>query len=174
MGITFNGYSPSFSFILYILVSCVGGLMILRYLYQNNKPLAAMLCLVLLILVFIFFELRWFQNLRLKGAAYSTQPAQSSQSAASGCSAGSTSVDQSVSSNWPPIINVCPDYMVSKGGNCVDPSQLYGNRGGGNGSTGTQMKIGDRNCNSYAVEYLRWEGVVERDGQCIQSKIPSS
>jgi len=164
MAITFNGYTPSFEFIMYILISSTAGLMILKYLYTANMPIAAMLCLVLLILVFIFFQMRWFSNLKLKGtSSYVPQPSAST----SGCAADSVSVDTSVNSNWPPIINICPDYMVSQNGRCVDSNKLYGTN---NAMVSTLLH--DRNCNDYNVPYLRWEGIVERDGQCIQFKIP--
>lgn len=170
MAITFNGYAPSYPFILYILVSSVGGLAILQYLYKSDKPIAAMLTLVLLILVFVFFNLRWFSNMQLKGtASYVAQ----SDANASSCGNTPLNVDGGVNANWPPIINICPDYMVSQNGKCIDPSNLYGNRGGGTGSTGTQITIGNSNCGNYNLDYLRWEGVVESDGRCIQSKIPA-
>ena len=143
--------------------------MILRYLYNANQPIAAMLCLVLLILVFIFFQMRWFQNLQLKGS--SKYVAQAPSTSSGGCGTSSQNIDASVNANWPPIINICPDYMVTQNGSCVDPAQLYGNQGGGNGAPGTRIPVGDTNCANYSLPYLRWEGVVERQGQCIQSKI---
>jgi len=170
MAITFNGYTPSFSFILYILVSSVGGLLLLQYLYKGNKPIAAMLTLVLLILVFIFFELRWFENLKLKGTSKYVSQATNGNSGS--CSPTTQNVDSAVNGNWPPIINICPDYMVTQNGKCVDPAQLYGNKGGGNGSPNTQITIGDTDCSHYNLDYMRWEGVIESNGQCIQSKIP--
>jgi len=168
MAITFNGYTPSFAFIMYVLISSMAGIMILQYLYKANKPMATMLCLVLLILVFIFFEMRWFTNLRLKGSSSYVAPTPST----SGCAADSLSVDASVNSNWPPIINICPDYMVSEGGSCIDINRLYGNKGGGNGNPAISIARGNKKCSDYNIPYLRWEGIVESDGQCIQSKIP--
>ena len=175
MAIKYNGSTISFSFIVYVLVSSNAGLMIIQYLFKNNKSLAAMIVLVLLLLVFIFYGLRWFSNFQLKGSApWVAQTAKTANGSSGSCGATTADAASPVNANWPPIVNVCPDYMVSQNGKCIDPKQLYGNKGGGNGSTSTSIAIGDKTCGNYAIDYLRWEGVVESDGQCINGKIPSS
>lgn len=65
-----------------------------------------MITLILLILVFVFFGLRWFQDGSVKGS--------------------------SKSGVWPPIVNMCPDFMISWTDNaskniyCYDASNVYG------------------------------------------------
>ena len=82
------------------------------YMYNRNQTLGAMILLVLVIAIFAFFGLRWFQDGALKGS-------------------GASNVQ------WPPIVNLCPDYMAavqgttnsdgtgSKNTYCTDPSGLY-------------------------------------------------
>jgi len=74
--------------IAYILLCvCLGG-GIVTILMRRQQTIASMLVLVLLILVFIFFGLRWFPGGNLNG----TKPAKVP---------------------WPPIVNMCPDFMVT-------------------------------------------------------------
>jgi hypothetical protein len=87
----------SWSLILYIFVTIVIGLTVLRYLSASDRWLSAVIFLILSILIFVFYGLRWFTG------------------------------DQSrfnYSGTWPPVINMCPDYLVYKKiGNdnvCVD------------------------------------------------------
>ena len=81
-----------------------------NFLYKRGQTMGAIGVLVLLILIFIFFGLRWFPGGKLNG---STTKAQS----------------------WPPIVNMCPDFMVSwtdKANNnkvyCYDANNVYGLR----------------------------------------------
>lgn len=110
MAIIYNGSTISWAFILYIVVSITLGLQAIKYYYATGQPIAAMSLLVLLLLVFIFYELRWFTNFQLKGTA-----------AASATAGGS----------WPPIVNMCPDFMAAwtdpATGNayCYDSAKLY-------------------------------------------------
>jgi hypothetical protein len=66
-----------------------------------------MVSLVLLLLVFILFGLRWFPKGSLNGSTPSATP-------------------------WPPIVNMCPDFMVSwkdpASGKiyCYDAADIYG------------------------------------------------
>ena len=74
--------------IAYILLCvCLGG-GIVTILMRRQQTIASMLVLVLIILVFIFFGLRWFPGGNLNG----TKPAKVP---------------------WPPIVNMCPDFMVT-------------------------------------------------------------
>ena len=74
--------------IAYILLCvCLGG-GIVSILMRRQQTVASMLVLVLLILVFIFFGRRWFPGGNLNG----TKPAKVP---------------------WPPIVNMCPDFMVT-------------------------------------------------------------
>jgi hypothetical protein len=90
--------------IAYILLCvCLGG-GIVTILMRRQQTIASMLVLVLLILVFIFFGLRWFPGGNLNG----TKPAKVP---------------------WPPIVNMCPDFMVTSTMNgkvyCYDSNNVY-------------------------------------------------
>ena len=74
--------------ILYSLICVVVGAGSVSFLYKRNQTIAAMIALVLLILVFVFYGLRWFPGGNLNG----TKPA---------------------GGPWPPIVNMCPDFMAS-------------------------------------------------------------
>jgi hypothetical protein len=98
-----------FWFIAYILISIVLGLGAVSYTYKRGQTIAAMLLLVLLIAIFVFYGLRWFQGGTLKGTT-------------------------GTGGQWPPIVNVCPDFMSSKqvgsglSGKiyCIDSKNIYG------------------------------------------------
>ena len=93
--------------ILYSLVCIIVGGGFVSMLYNRGQQMGAMVLLVLLILVFLFYGLRWFPGGNLNG----TKP---------------------VAVVWPPIVNVCPDFMVSwtdKVTNkvyCYDAANIYG------------------------------------------------
>ena len=98
-----------FWLILYLVVTLVVGSGVISYLYKQGKTIGAMLLLVLLILVFTFYGLRWFPGGNLNGS------------------------NPSGNVTWPPIVNMCPDFMVgwtdSANGNkvyCYDASNTYG------------------------------------------------
>jgi len=92
--------------ILYSLICVVVGGGAVSFLYKRNQSIAAMITLVLLLLVFILYGLRWFPGGNLNGS----QP-----------KAGS----------WPPIVNMCPDFMASwkdpmdSKVYCYDAANLY-------------------------------------------------
>lgn len=92
--------------ILYSLICVVVGGGAVSFLYKRNQSMAAMITLVLLLLVFILYGLRWFPGGNLNGS----QP-----------KAGS----------WPPIVNMCPDFMASwkdpmdSNVYCYDAANLY-------------------------------------------------
>jgi hypothetical protein len=87
----------SWGLIAYILFCIVVGLTLFMQLLNSGRTLAAVIALILVILIFVFFGLRWFPG---------------------GKSAFS------YSGPWPPIINTCPDYLVyfNNGGKdtCID------------------------------------------------------
>jgi len=108
--------------ILYILVAILLGGYTVLTLYQRKQTTGAFLAAVLLILVFVFFELRWFN----------------SDGSVKGSSTGKI--------QWPPIINVCPDFMVSwkdPSGNvyCYDASNIYNMQTGSSSFLTTQQSI---------------------------------
>jgi hypothetical protein len=95
-----------YSFIAYVFLCIIiggGGIVML---HRQNRPYSAVLCFVLFVMVFTFFGRRWFRG---------TQAANAYNGA------------------WPPLINMCPDYLIYfKRGNtdtCVDISGV--NRSGG-------------------------------------------
>ena len=96
----------NYSFIAYIFLSIVGGLTVCMKLMQSGRMWAAILCLVLFILIFVFYGIRWFSKGNLIGQ---------------------------YSGTWPPLINTCPDYLVyyKRGGKdtCVDLLGVNRSRG---------------------------------------------
>jgi len=77
-------------FIAYLVICiCLGGGLV-AYMYNRGQNIGAMLLLVLLIAVYAFFGLRWFDGTTLKGST----PAGSGKA-------------------WPPVVNLCPDFMTA-------------------------------------------------------------
>ena len=93
--------------ILYSLICIVVGGGFVAMLYNRGQQIGSMALLVLLILVFLFYGLRWFPGGNLNG----TMPGKVT---------------------WPPIVNVCPDFMVSWTNKangkvyCYDAANIYG------------------------------------------------
>ena len=94
--------------ILYSLICTMIGGASVTTLYKRGQTIGALLLLVLLILIFIFYGLRWFPGGNLNGTGTSSSKA------------------------WPPIVNMCPDFMVSwtniedKKVYCYDSNNIYG------------------------------------------------
>jgi hypothetical protein len=97
-------------FIAYLLICFAIAGTFLRMFASSGQTTASILSLLLLIAIFVFYGLRWFKNSELKGA-----------SAAGGVA-------------WPPIVNACPDFMVTytstapgTSGNiyCYDAGNIY-------------------------------------------------
>ena len=76
-----------FWLIAYILTSTILGASLINILYKSEQTVGAMSLLVLLLLIYVFYGLRWFKGGKLKG----------------------TTADGQIP--WPPIINMCPDFM---------------------------------------------------------------
>jgi len=94
--------------ILYSLVCVVVGGGAVNFLFKRGQTMGAIGVLVLLVLIFIFFGLRWFPGGNLNGSKPKAQ-------------------------SWPPIVNMCPDFMVSWTNNadskkvyCYDSNNVYG------------------------------------------------
>ncbi len=91
-----------------MLISVVVGGFAVSTLYKRGQTIGAMISLVLLILIFVFYGLRWFSGGNLKGTTSSGKIA------------------------WPPIVNTCPDFMVSWKDSttnsiyCYDAGNVYG------------------------------------------------
>lgn len=106
--------------ILYSLICVVVGAGSASFLYKRGQSLAAMIALVLLILVFIFYGLRWFPGGNLNGTKPSGGP-------------------------WPPIVNMCPDFMASHVDSatnkvyCYDAANIYNMKSATAGTAGLAM-----------------------------------
>jgi len=128
MAIIYNGSTISWAFILYTIVAIAITFTVVKYFYGREQQIAAISLLLLLFFVFLFYNLRWFTNFQLKGSAGSTTT--SSTTAASSCGSSSSTTTVGAPSSWPPIVNMCPDFMVTwkdTAGNifCYDTSNLY-------------------------------------------------
>ena len=143
-------------------------------LYNRGQQMGAMALLVLLILVFLFYGLRWFPGGNLNGTK----------------GAGAVT--------WPPIVNMCPDFMVSWTAPdsklyCYDAANIYGLQASGPPLMAGLTIDKASNQNAYLIKdpsdpnststlaskltkassevltnnakYLRWEGVW--DGQTL-------
>ncbi len=101
----------------YIMLSAAIGIYGVMFFFKSQKTIAAVLYLILSILIFLFFGLRWFGD-----KASSNAP-----------------------KSWPPIINSCPDYLTAytrtvngqKIPTCID---LLGVSTGSYGSNGVVRK----------------------------------
>jgi hypothetical protein len=97
--------------ILYSLICVVIGGGAVAFLSKRNQSIGAMIVLVLLLLVFILFGLRWFPGGNLNGS-------------------------QARTTSWPPIVNMCPDFMASWKDvttnkiYCYDAANIYGLKSG--------------------------------------------
>jgi hypothetical protein len=93
--------------ILYSLVCVVIGGGAVNFLFKRGQTMGAIGVLVLLVAIFIFFGLRWFPGGSLNGSKPKAQ-------------------------SWPPIVNMCPDFMVSwtdtttRKVYCYDANNVYG------------------------------------------------
>jgi hypothetical protein len=164
--------------IVYILLCVAVGGGAVSYFYKRQETTGAMVAMVLLILVFVFYGLRWFEAGELKGT-------------------------KSPSGDWPPIVNACPDYMAlykhtDNKVYCYDAGNIYGLKSVAAGNAGTvNPKItinGVPDQSAYLIKdasgnnilkttlndviadqangkYVKWEGVW--DGQSMNtSKVP--
>lgn len=167
----------SYAFIMYVLISISLGMYLVKYMYSLNKQISALIVMILLVLIFVFFGKRWFQYGQLKGSAEWTKAnalAQSGSAASLAEQCGSTPASGTIPTVWPPVVNHCPDFMTIDGsGACVDSNKMYGP----NASTGntTFTYTGTTNvCSSVTganSQYLRWEGVVQAEGSCNPGNI---
>ena len=175
LGFSWGKTTLSFAFIAYILVSVCTGLYLIKYMYTLNKPISAMIVMILLILVFIFFGKRWFQYGQLKGSSgwvkmNAGTSDQTSATLAAQCS-GSGVSPGTIKTSWPPVVNVCPDFMTLNSlNNCVDTNKLYSD---GTFTLSTTAAPSTQ-CSSITAsfpKYLRWEGVVQQEGTCQYGNI---
>ena len=178
--------------ILYYVVCILIGVNVAGSLYNRGQPIAAIISVLILLLIFIFFGLRWFGT-----PDAITPPSCPSPSDPNDSSSGNCSV-------FPPSINLCPDFMVAYTNpagivQCYDVNNTYEMKTGtGAGLTGGQTINGVGGQSVYNTsgialvniikastttisgdlkgKYLRWEGVfdgrtVESNNSCITSKL---
>lgn len=171
----------------YLLTYYVLGIMIIisifNFLWESGRHIAAGITVVLLVMVFIFYSYRWFDP-----TITSSDTCNTTTSAAPACGP------------WPPIVNMCPDYMVlwkdtSGTSYCYDVHDTYSmkiHNGAGLTQSLTinnvpgQSAYKTSDLNNYFREgtnlgvitedpsgkYLRWEGVW--DGLILSpGKLPS-
>ncbi len=74
---------PSYKLIFYVLFCLFVGLSVTVQLMKSNRAIAGIAYMILALLVFVFFGLRWFGK-----------------------------EGKGVTGQWPPIINACPDYLT--------------------------------------------------------------
>jgi len=149
--------------------------------YTQNKPISAMIVLVLLLIVFLFFGQRWFQYGQLKGSSGWMQAnalAQSGSSSSGQCSDGSGIATSSAPTSWPPVVNQCPDFMTLASTGCVDTHKLYGTTAIGTLTFSNTLPVSSTAAAGICSvmtpaksAYLRWEGVVQQEGNCISANI---
>lgn len=93
-------------FILYLFLSLVTTFFFTMKLSNSGRQLSAFIVLVFLLLTFILFYFRWFKG---------------------------TNAKTKFTGQWPPVINMCPDYLVyyKRGGeeSCIDLVGVSQNQG---------------------------------------------
>ncbi len=86
-----------YAFLAFVFLCIALGLSTFQALSNSGRNWAAILTLILFILIFVFYGQRWFRD---------------------------TKTTATYTGSWPPIINMCPDYLVYfKNGNkdtCID------------------------------------------------------
>ena len=105
---SFGNYTLNWNLFMYYIVDILVIATIVSWLMSRNQPIAAGLTCLLLILVFYFYYLKFFKN--APGDAH-TASTPSTTSAVSQCGDGAVP-EVPPCSNWPPIVNMCPDFMV--------------------------------------------------------------
>lgn len=76
-----NYYVLAYSLLAIIIVFAT-----LNFLYRSERIFASIIVLILFILIFVFFGLRWFKT--------------------------GVTVTGTYEGNWPPVVNSCPDYLT--------------------------------------------------------------
>jgi len=104
----------NYNLVAYVLFASVMIISMLNLLYRSERVIAAVAILILFILIFTFFGLRWFKY-------------------------GIASNSMNANATYPPVINTCPDYMsltnVKVGGSMTDTKACIDTVGLGSGVT---------------------------------------
>jgi hypothetical protein len=99
-----GSWQPNFGLIAYYIVCILLTVNVYKYLSGRGQNIAAMALIPLLFLVFIFFGIRWNWFLEKK-------PASSKSNDNAGCTSDNSIKSPSI--EFPPIVNMCPDFMVA-------------------------------------------------------------
>jgi len=89
--------SPNFSLIIYYVIGILLLINVYKWLSGRGQTIAAAVSVPLIFLILYFFYIRWFSKA-------------SAATPASSCTAASA--DPKNKSSFPPIVNMCPDFMV--------------------------------------------------------------
>ena len=175
--------------VLYYVVCILIGVNVAGSLHNRGQPIAGIISILLLIMIFIFFGLRWFSTPDSKKDSKCPDPNNPSTSG--------------TCPTFPPSINLCPDFMVAYTGPagkvlCYDVNNTYEMKkatgallltdqtingvGGQSAHTSGLDLVNTITNNQSSItghllgKYLRWEGVF--DGRsflttiaCITSKL---
>lgn len=176
---------------LYYVVCILIGVNVVGSLYKRDQPIAAIMSILLLLMIFIFFGLRWFGTPDPKGSSKCPDPNNTNAQSGRKCP------------TFPPSINLCPDFMVAytePTGRvlCYDVNNTYEMKKASGAALMTGLTIngvGGQSAHTAGLElvntiksspttitgdpngkYLRWEGVfdgrtIEPDVSCITSKL---
>ena len=135
---TTDGKPVNWNLIIFYVLSTLILVNICGWLWNTNRQIAAGLTLILLLLVFVFYWFRWFNPAPKAPIPVDLQ---------TNCS---NNTIPPPSCDWPPIVNMCPDFMVvwqnETNGNvyCYDMHDVYGLRAyNGTGMT-TGLNINNR------------------------------
>ena len=174
---------------LYYVVCILIGANVTGSFYKRDQPIAAIISILLLLMIFVFFGLRWFSVPDTK------KPSK--------CSDTNTLTTSRKCPTFPPSINLCPDFMVAYTDPtgkvlCYDVNNTYEMKKATGAALMTGLTIngvGGQSAHTAGLElintiknspttitgdpngkYLRWEGVfdgrtIEPDSTCIISKL---
>ncbi len=176
-----NWYLVLYYVVCILIAANVGG-----WLYNRGQPIGALISLALLLLIFIFFGLRWFNTPEKQKEVPKCDDSDNPNASSS----------RRTCPTFPPSINLCPDFMVAytePSGRvlCYDVNNTYEMKkatGAGlltgltiNGVAGQSahtsgMELVNTIKNTPTVltgdpkgKYVRWEGVF--DGRTVESNI---
>lgn len=176
---------------LYYVVCILIGVNVTGSLYNRGQPIAGIISILLLLMIFIFFGLRWFSTPDPKKPSKCPDPNNPNAASSRTCP------------TFPPSINLCPDFMVAytkpEGGVlCYDVNNTYEMKKATGAALSTGLTIngvGGQSAHTAGLDlvniirvnpttissdplgkYLRWEGVfdgrtIEPDTTCITSKL---
>jgi len=129
-------YTVHWALIIYYAIAIMTMISVGKWLFSLGQPIAGGLSLVLLFVIYVFFALRWFIN----------QPSSTPKTTTDSCGNTSTSSQNSASS-FPPIVNMCPDFMVvwtdpdTRNVYCYDDKNTYNMKSYNNAGLTTGLTI---------------------------------